>query len=172
MTNSPRFRTIGNNASARGGRGFGLQQQEQQQYQPQQGYNAPYGNRDDEPVVAWLNISVAGRHGDKKKLGKGIPLRESFQLERAILDLFFDENGELTDFDPVKLRDALHLEVRPAGQPDAEFEIDLFGDEPAPKTRRDKAAEQLGINPEPQEDPAPEETAAPKRPARARLTQK
>lgn len=121
MSNSPRanFRTIGQ--GFRSANNNAAQQVDHVPQQQQFGYS---NNRnDEEPVVAWLNIMVAGRNGEKKKLGKGIPLRESIQLERAILDLIMDQEGNSTGFDPNNLKDAITIDIRPAGQPDADFEI-------------------------------------------------
>lgn len=107
------------------GRNFGNQQVQQQQ----QGFqNNGYG-RDDEPVVAWLNIYMAGTTGERKKLGRGIPLRDSNPLERAILNMLFDDEGNEREegITVEQLKGAMILDVRPANRPDDVFELDLFG---------------------------------------------
>ena len=117
------------------GRGFGQQQQQQGGYyqeQPQDDANAP---------VAWMNLYIATETGENKRLGsKGIPLRESNALERALLDLFFDADGNPLEVDMEALKQALIIDVRAAGQPDQEVRIALGGlgkpaQEPAPKRR-------------------------------------
>ena len=118
------------------GRGFGQQQQLPSQggyyqEQPQDDANAP---------VAWMNLYIVTETGENKRLGsKGIPLRESNALERALLDLFFDEAGNPLDVDMEALKQALVIDVRAAGQPDQEVRIALGGlgkQTEAPKQRR------------------------------------
>lgn len=119
-TSRGNFRTIGNNSN----RNFGAPAQAEQ---PQfNGFNNGNGfQRDEEPVVAWLNIMVEGASGERKKLGKGIPLRESNPLERAILDLLIDENGDRNDVEADDLLGALRLDCRSATAPDEDFAIAL-----------------------------------------------
>lgn len=113
------FVTLGNNT----GRSFGNQQGQQQHLQQDNGYS-----REEAPVVAWLNIYMAGTTGERKKLGKGIPLRDTSPLERALINLMFDENMEpREDFDIEQLKGAMILDARPANRPDEDFELDLFG---------------------------------------------
>lgn len=110
------------------GRNFGnAPQQEQPMQQGFQGngYNQGYNNREEEPVVAWLNLMVEGANGEHKKLGKGIPLRDSNPLESAILDLLFDVDGKRNDVDANELLNALHLDVRESGKTDDVFQIAL-----------------------------------------------
>ena len=142
------FRTMGYNNQQPQGRGFGASQQNQMQYDHQEDdYDAP---------VAWLNIMVAVGNGERKKLGKGIPLRDSNPLERALLDLLFDENGEPTGFDIEQLKGALMLDVRPAGSASDQVEIDLFGALSAtPNTTNSKSAKRH----QPQQEQAPQEEA-------------
>lgn len=144
-------------------RGFGAEQPAP----TQQGFQGNgYNQRDDEPVVAWLNIMVSGKGSEKKKLGKGIPLRDSNQLERAILNLFFDADGNQLDFNPEALMKAISLDVRPAGQPDAEFEIDLFGSmaDEAPNKSTQRQARNAPPKAE-EEEPANAEDLEPEQPA-------
>ena len=135
------FRTFG----AQGGqqqsfpqRGFGAQQPSA----PQGGYYNDQHQQDDNQAVAWMNLYLTTETGEKKKLGKGIPLRENSPLERAILDLFFDENGEETGFTAEDLISAMTLDIRPAGSPDQEVRIAIGGfkkpeaEAPAPKLQR------------------------------------
>lgn len=114
------FRTIGQSSN----RNFGAAASAVAEQHPQQAFNG-FNNyqRDEEPVVAWLNIMIEGQSGERKKLGKGIPLRESNPLERAILDLLINENGERNDVDADMLIDALRLDVRAASAPDEDFAI-------------------------------------------------
>ncbi len=104
-------------------RGFGAQQPSA----PQGGYYNDQHQQDDNQAVAWMNLYITTETGEKKKLGKGIPLRENSPLERAILDLFFDENGEETGFTAEDLISAMTLDIRPAGSPDQEVRIAIGG---------------------------------------------
>ena len=104
-------------------RGFGAQQPSA----PQGGYYNDQHQQDDNQAVAWMNLYLTTETGEKKKLGKGIPLRENSPLERAILDLFFDENGEETGFTAEDLISAMTLDIRPAGSPDQEVRIAIGG---------------------------------------------
>lgn len=168
MSTQRNFGFRGANGSAmQQGRGFGAQDQQQQGGFYQQQQQPSY--RDEEPY-AWLNLSIMGTGNERKKLGKGIPLREGHPLERAIIDLFFDADGKPTDFDPAQLLNALVIDVRAAGSPDEEFTIDLFGaskagEAPAPKSaaRRTPKADAAPAG----EADAPEEQA-PAAPARKR----
>ena len=119
-------------------RGFGAQQPSA----PQGGYYNDQHQQDDNQAVAWMNLYLTTETGEKKKLGKGIPLRENSPLERAILDLFYDENGEETGFTAEDLISAMTLDIRPAGSPDQEVRIAIGGfkkpeaEAPAPKLQR------------------------------------
>ena len=119
-------------------RGFGAQQPSA----PQCGYYNDQHQQDYNQAVAWMNLYLTTETGEKKKLGKGIPLRENSPLERAILDLFYDENGEETGFTAEDLISAMTLDIRPAGSPDQEVRIAIGGfkkpeaEAPAPKLQR------------------------------------
>lgn len=151
------FRTIGNGFRGTNGRGNNNAGYDQQPVPQQQGFG--YNNREEEPVVAWLNIMVGSTSGEKKKLGKGIPLRDNNPLERAILNLIMDADGNDLGFDTDILKQAITLDIRPAGQADSEFDIALAFENPAPKPQKselDSAIEE--------EEPAPKpQTVAPKR---------
>lgn len=152
------FRTIGANFRGTRGNTTGFEQQQPVPQQQGFGYN---NNREEEPVVAWLNIMVGSTSGEKKKLGKGIPLRDSNPLERAILNLIMDAEGNDLNFDTNILKEAITLDIRPAGASDAEFEIDIFGSAPAPapKSELDSAIDAQDVAPAPKPQPTP----APKR---------
>ena len=132
-------------------RGFGAQQPNA----PQGGYYNDQHQQDDNQAVAWMNLYLTTETGEKKKLGKGIPLRENSPLERAILDLFYDENGEETGFTAEDLISAMTLDIRPAGSPDQEVRIAIGGfkkpeaEAPTPKLAR-----------APRQEPAPEDQDA------------
>lgn len=152
------FRTIGQSSN----RNFGAAATTEQH--PQQAFNG-FNNyqRDEEPVVAWLNIMIEGQSGERKKLGKGIPLRESNPLERAILDLLINENGERNDVDADMLIDALRLDVRAASAPDEDFAIAIpafaIGTKPM-KPAKAQAEEQEAMD---EVEEAPTVEAKPKR---------
>lgn len=96
------------------------------------GFEAPQGftrgqapsrkqQQQEEPVVAWLNIRVALANGEYKQLGKGIPLRESVALERAILDLM-----ETDGFDANQLKGAIDIRINGSTDNKEDVKIDLF----------------------------------------------
>ena len=160
------FRNLG----AQGGqqsfqqRGFGAQQPSA----PQGGYYNDQHQQDDNQAVAWMNLYLTTETGEKKKLGKGIPLRENSPLERAILDLFYDENGEETGFTAEDLISAMTLDIRPAGSPDQEVRIAIGGfkkpeaEAPTPKLQR-------ATRQEPSVDDQLEPEAKATRPTRQRI---
>lgn len=97
----------------------------------------------DEPVVAWLNIRVALANGEYKQLGKGIPLRESVALERAILDLM-----ESDGFEANHLKGAIDIRINGSTDNKEDVKIDLFSaistttteeKTPAPRKRTPRA---------------------------------
>lgn len=146
-------------------RGFGAQQPQGGYYNDQQ--------QDDNQAVAWMNLYLTTETGEKKKLGKGIPLRENSPLERAILDLFYDENGEETGFTAEELISAMTLDIRPAGSPDQEVRIAIGGfkkpiaDVEAPKLARASRQEPSPEDQDAIEQLEPEQPA--KRPVRQRI---